>query len=383
MIDGFIKIMNYINICIMNIIKDFRKLRAVYIFLVVMSPIQIRLFNRVNDIINHFQNAPENIIEYLKFNAKFHQYSSNNTILIYEQNHMARFCASYKTFKDMGYQVQKGQTGMKILVPQLLTLWYDEKLQEWKKLSESTKEEKEKVKNNEVKTKRITMFGVGTVFDIGQTDCPTSDYPKLFDVGFASETHSRLYAAVVHYAESKGIAVEEQFFPSITQRGYYSRDNNLIAISDKLEDSMKLSVITHELSHALMHSNPEAAELPMEQKEIEADSLSLMLRDHLGITEIEDVRQNHLQAAYKLILFLILHFTPFFFAVFFHITVPPILRWLYHSADLKKGRGRLMRCSLLIRKHFQNHRYLCNINCRNHPLRLQCFCKSQSLRLQN
>ncbi|MEZ3420595.1 MAG: ssDNA-binding domain-containing protein [Eubacterium sp.] len=258
-----------------------------------------KLFNRVNDIINHFQNAPENIIEYLKFNAKFHQYSSNNTILIYEQNHMARFCASYKTFKDMGYQVQKGQTGMKILVPQLLTLWYDEKLQEWKKLSESTKEEKEKVKNNEVKTKRITMFGVGTVFDIGQTDCPTSDYPKLFDVGFASETHSRLYAAVVHYAESKGIAVEEQFFPSITQRGYYSRDNNLIAISDKLEDSMKLSVITHELSHALMHSNPEAAELPMEQKEIEADSLSLMLRDHLGITEIEDVRQNHLQAAYK------------------------------------------------------------------------------------
>lgn len=138
-----------------------------------------KLFNRVSDIINNFQNAPENIIEYLKFNAKFHQYSNNNTILIYEQNNMARFCASYKTFKDMGYQVQKGQTGMKILVPQLLTLWFDEKHQEWKKLSESTKEEKEKVKNNEVQTKRITAFGIGNVFDIGQTDCPTSDYPTL------------------------------------------------------------------------------------------------------------------------------------------------------------------------------------------------------------
>lgn len=258
-----------------------------------------KLFNRVSDIINNFQNAPENIIEYLKFNAKFHQYSNNNTILIYEQNNMARFCASYKTFKDMGYQVQKGQTGMKILVPQLLTLWFDEKHQEWKKLSESTKEEKEKVKNNEVQTKRITAFGIGNVFDIGQTDCPTSDYPKLFDVGFASETHSRLYNAVVNFAESRGITVKEQFFPSITQRGYYSRNDNLIAISDKLEDSMKLSVITHELSHALMHNKPEAAELPMEQKEIEADSLSLMFRDHLGIAEIEDVRQSHLQAAYK------------------------------------------------------------------------------------
>lgn len=258
-----------------------------------------QLFNQVNDIINNFQNSPENIIEYLKFNSKFHQYSNNNTLLIYSQNQFASFCASYKAFKDMGYQVLKGQKGMKILVPQILTLWYDESLEQWKKLSEATKSEKEKIKNNEYQTKKTTVFGIGTVFDIGQTDCPSSDYPKILDMGFASSKHRLLYDAVVNYAKNEGISVEEKFLPSITTRGYYTRENNSITISDKLKDNMKLSVITHELSHALIHNQPETEELPIPQKEIEADSLSLMLRNHLGITEVEDIRQDHLKTAYK------------------------------------------------------------------------------------
>lgn len=258
-----------------------------------------QLFNQVNDIVNNFQTSPENIIEYLKFNSKFHQYSNNNTILIYSQNPSASFCASYKAFKDMGYQVLKGQKGMKILVPQILTLWYDENLEQWKKLSEATKTEKERIKNNEYKTKKTTIFGTGTVFDIGQTDCPASDYPKIFDMGFVSAEHNLLYDAVTNYAQNKGIIIEEKFLPSITTRGFYVREYNSITISDKLRDSMKLSVLTHELSHALIHSQPEAAELPVPQKEIEADSLSLMLRSHLGITAVEDVRQDHLKTAYQ------------------------------------------------------------------------------------
>lgn len=123
--------------------------------------------------------------------------------MIYEQNPGARFCGSYKALKDMGNQVQQGQTGMKILVPQILTLWYDENLEQWKKLSEATKQEKEKIKNNEFQTKKITVFGIGTVFDIGQTDCPASDYPKILDAGFASPEHRLLYDAVSNYAQSR------------------------------------------------------------------------------------------------------------------------------------------------------------------------------------
>lgn len=258
-----------------------------------------QLQEQVKDIVDNFNNSPETIIDFIKFNSQFHQYSTNNTMLIYEQNNMARFCASYKTFKDMGYQVQKGQKGMKIFVPYITTLWYDTRSEQWKKISEATKEEKALIKSGEVESRQISTFGIGTVFDIGQTDCPPEEYPKICDMGFSSRTYRELYNAVINYAQSKEIAVSEQFFPSITTRGYYDSRTNEIVLSDKLNDSMKLSVMCHELAHGLMHNKPEAKEIPTEQKEIEADSLSLMLRNHLDITEVEDVRQNHLQTSYK------------------------------------------------------------------------------------
>ena len=257
------------------------------------------LRKQVEGIINNFENSPEDIVEYLKFNSKFHQYSSNNTMLIYEQNNFAQFCASYKSFQDMGYQVQKGQTGMKIFVPYITTVFHDPESDQWIKLSEGTKEQKALVKAGQLESKQYTSFGIGTVFDIGQTDCPPEDYPKLFDMGFASETHQRLYHALVNYAESQNISVEEKFLPSISTRGYYQRSDNSITLSDKLNDSMKLSVMSHELSHAIMHGDKMATQLPQLQKEIEADSLSLMIRQHLGITDVEDIRQDHLKSAYK------------------------------------------------------------------------------------
>lgn len=257
------------------------------------------LRQQVEGIINNFENSPENIIEYLKFNSKFHQYSIKNTMLIYEQNEFAQFCASYKAFQNMGYHVQKGQTGMKIFVPRITTVFLDSDTNQWMKLSEGTKEQKAKVKSGQLESKQFTSFGIGTVFDIGQTDCPPEDYPKVLDMGYASESHNRLYRALVNYAESQNISVSEKFLPTITARGYYLRSNHSITLSDKLNDSMKLSVMAHELSHAIMHSDDAAADLPQMQKEIEADSLSLMIRQHLGITDIEDVRQSHLQSAYK------------------------------------------------------------------------------------
>ena len=257
------------------------------------------LRQQVEGIINNFENSPENIVEYLKFNSKFHQYSVKNTMLIYEQNEFAQFCASYKAFQNMGYHVQKGQTGMKIFVPRITTVFLDSDTNQWMKLSEGTKEQKAKVKSGQFESKQYTSFGIGTVFDIGQTDCPPEDYPKVLDMGYASESHNRLYRALVNYAESQNISVSEKFLPTITARGYYLRSDHSITLSDKLNDSMKLSVMAHELSHAIMHSDDAAADLPQMQKEIEADSLSLMIRQHLGITDIEDVRQSHLQSAYK------------------------------------------------------------------------------------
>lgn len=257
-----------------------------------------KLKAQVADIVTNFENDPEDILEFLNFSSRFYQYSTNNKMLIYRQNPGARFCASYNKLKEMGYQVQRGQKGTEILVPAAVTYWYDDNISQWKRLSEAGKEEKAKIKAGEIETKKITVFKIGHTFDIGQTDCPVTEYPKLFAMGYSSERHDELFNAVKSYCEERGIPVYIENFPSISMRGYFQPADNTIHLSDKLNDSMKLSVLTHELGHAVMHTayNPD---MSVEQKEIEADSLSLMLREHLGVSEIENARKAHLADSYR------------------------------------------------------------------------------------
>lgn len=257
-----------------------------------------KLKAQVADIVTNFENDPEDILEFLHFSSRFYQYSTNNKMLIYRQNPGARFCASYNKLKEMGYQVQRGQKGMEILVPAAVTYWYDDNISQWKRLSEAGKEEKAKIKAGEIETKKITVFKIGHTFDIGQTNCPVADYPKLFGMGYSSEKHDELFNAVKSYCEERGIPVYIENFPSISMRGYFQPADNTIHLSDKLNDSMKLSVLTHELGHAVMHAAYDP-DMSVEQKEIEADSLSLMLREHLGISEIENARKAHLADSYR------------------------------------------------------------------------------------
>ena len=55
--------------------------------------------------------------EYLKFAAKFTDYSANNTMLIAMQRPDATLVAAYGKWKQLGRQVEKGQTGISILAP--------------------------------------------------------------------------------------------------------------------------------------------------------------------------------------------------------------------------------------------------------------------------
>ncbi|GEM_PF-170315 len=259
------------------------------------------LLDKVENIIDNFQRSPADLIEYFKFNSKFYQYSKNNNTLIYQQNRYAQYCGSFKAFKDMGYSVKKGEHGMKILVPYISKYFYNADTQEWEKVSEATPEQKLKIKNGEIEIKQYTSFGVGTVFDISQTDCPVEDYPKFFGFGHASKSHRELFNAVKYYAEGKGIPVEIIDLKSITLSGEYNAADNSIVLSDKLNDDRLLPVMTHELSHALLHNSDitENENKHIMQIEFEADAMSLLLRERLGISDIEDARQAHLQTSFK------------------------------------------------------------------------------------
>lgn len=243
-----------------------------------------------------YREDPEKLTELLEFKSRFWNYSLNNTILIRAQNPGATFVASFRDWQEKGYHVKKGQHGLKILYPirtELIQLGEHQ----FKRVSDATPEEKAKIASGELKTITSTRFGVGNVFDISQTDCPPEDYPKFYNMGYSSEQHAALYQAIKEYAQSKGIPVVETDLQSISLRGAFYPKENVIRISDKLNDTEKLSTLTHELGHALMHHNPEAMKIPTAVKELEADAISIILQKEFGIA-LTDSRKTHLVENY-------------------------------------------------------------------------------------
>jgi hypothetical protein len=54
---------------------------------------------------------------WLEVASRFHDYSFNNTLLIYAQRPDATLVAGYEAWKALGRQVEKGQRGIQILAP--------------------------------------------------------------------------------------------------------------------------------------------------------------------------------------------------------------------------------------------------------------------------
>ena len=250
-------------------------------------------------VLDSFQEDPEKIAEMLAFKSRFWNYSLNNSILIQSQNPFATFVASIHDWNKKGYRVKKGQHGIKVLFPirtELIPLGEVDGKQRYRRVADATPEQKQRIKSGELKTVTYTRFGVGTVFDIAQTDCPPQDYPKLFSMGYSSDQHKA--QSIKQYAEQKGIPVKEEDLKSISLRGAFYPDENVIRISDKLNDTERLSTLTHELGHALMHNNREAFELPEPVRELEADAVSIMLQQYFGIS-LTDSRKRHFSENYR------------------------------------------------------------------------------------
>lgn len=255
-----------------------------------------QLRSQIDHALELYREHPEQTAELFAFQAKFYRYSLNNTLLIHQQNPHVTFVASFDKWKKLGYAVKRGQRGIKIVVPAVATFFQVEDefgRTHWKQLKNATEEERAKIKAGEIVTVQRRHYTVGHVYDISQTTCPPEDYPKLYSPGFHSEQHAALYNAVKSYAESIGVAVLEKDLQSISLRGTYSSETNSITISDKLQDTERLSTLTHELGHAILYKySPVEASQPLPIREMEADAISISLQAICGI-ELTQARIDH------------------------------------------------------------------------------------------
>lgn len=251
-------------------------------------------FDRINQITQQYVEKPENLTELLEFSSKFYTYSVRNNILIFNQNPYASYVQSFQAWKEMGYSVLSGEHGLKILVPvKATTLQLEDG--NYVMLQNATREQKQAFDKGELQGISRIHFKIGTVFDISQTNYPKEKYPELYAVGYPSEMHFGIYQGLKEYCKTIGYNVEESDLQSISLRGDCNYQRREIRINNILEDTQKLSTLSHELGHALCTEGLHDASTA--KKELIADAVSIMIQSNFGI-EITDSRKRHLKSHY-------------------------------------------------------------------------------------
>lgn len=247
-------------------------------------------------IARNFRERPEVIMEYLQFSENFYQYSPRNTMLIYAQNEFASFVQSFKAWKDAGYPVKKGETGLNIFVPVKTTLLQISK-DKYVQLRDATKEQKQAYSEGKILGITKLSFKIGTVFDISQTTYPVEKYPEFLNKGYDSKLHHSIADALKDYSEKyMDCPVSFEDMKSITLNGYYIPNSHEIKLNSLLKDTHYFSTLCHEMGHAIArHKIDNKSEA---QKEYEGDCFSILLHKHWGL-EIPENVQRHFSTHFR------------------------------------------------------------------------------------
>jgi len=208
----------------------------------------------------------EEFSRFLSAMSRFHHYSFGNVILIHVQRPSATQVAGYRKWLELGRQVKRGESGIKILVPH-------------KREVNSAEEEVDEGDKRVV----VTSFGTGTVFDISQTEGdPLPEPPLVRQIREASETGTTLLSHLGLYLEAEGIAVShEQTQPA---NGYWEPAGRRIVLGLHLEGDQRAKTLAHETAHFVA-----GHELGMPNEDVEtiAESAAFVILGHYGIDSSE------------------------------------------------------------------------------------------------
>ena len=189
----------------------------------------------------------EKYMRYLSVMSKFHRYSVNNTMLIYMQRPDATLVAGFNKWKNQFERhVKKGEHGITIIAPTP----YKKKIEEMKRDPDThapilDADGKAVMEEKEIE---IPMFRPVKVFDVSQTD--GKPLPELA---------SSLSGTVPHYeafleAVRRSAPVPIEFEPMAENMdGYFSSDQQRIAIREGMSEVQTVSAAVHETAHSKLH----------------------------------------------------------------------------------------------------------------------------------
>lgn len=219
--------------------------------------LRARVDGGIRDLLGEMQQGKsDRLANYFEFSARFHKYSANNQMLIYLQCPQATFVAGYRKWQDWGYQVAKGEKGIRILAPRLA--------------------EKKDAETQQVK--QVMYFVPVSVFDASQlADLDKKPLPMFFTP--LADDRPELYTRLQQAVEEDGIRIEES--PLGLTQGVSMKGR--IAIREGIDSRNKFLTLLHEYTHELLHWQPDTKGQPVKAKECHAEAVSYVVAHHFGI----------------------------------------------------------------------------------------------------
>ena len=232
----------------------------------------------------------EKYMRYLSVMSKFHRYSVNNTMLIYMQRPDATLVAGFNKWKNQFERhVKRGEHGITIIAPTP----FKKKIEE-QKLDPDTKapildaEGKAVMEEREVE---IPMFRPVKVFDVSQTD--GKPLPELASSLSGNVQNYEAFMEALRRSAPVPLSVEPM---AANMDGYFSPDQQRIAIRAGMSEVQTVSAAVHEIAHSKLHNYAKAQEEaaragdkePPKKKdrnteEVEAESISYAVCQYYGI----------------------------------------------------------------------------------------------------
>jgi|HubBroStandDraft_1064217.scaffolds.fasta_scaffold28140_2 hypothetical protein len=190
---------------------------------------------------------------YLDFQARFRRYSAGNVLLILAQRPDATRVAGFRSWRDHGRAVRKGERAIWILAPMVGT----------------------KSDDDPESAPHVRGFKWVPVFDVAQTDgdeLPSVCQPLSGDDG--ADDFERL----VDVARLIGFRVEDHRFAGPTN-GDCCHRRRRIRVEVTRSPNQRLKTLAHELAHAILHESVD----DLSVAELEAESTAYVVCAQLGL----------------------------------------------------------------------------------------------------
>jgi len=217
----------------------------------------------------------ESFINYLKFSAKFHNYSYNNIILILKQKPEASMIAGFKKWNETGRVVKKGEKGIAILAPNFKKT-YEPKLDG----------NKQPVKDSNGKPvlvdkgKEVIGFFPTYVFDVSQTDGdPLPEISSHF--GGEMQDFNLMWDAFCKCSPYPADIVES--FGIKGAKGVCSHNKKCIHIIKGLSHEESIATLIHEIAHARTYNPDPKQNGDKSTREVEAEGCAYIVSSYFGI----------------------------------------------------------------------------------------------------